>query len=117
MASVEYYGYSNCTSCKKAEKAIDASGLDASKRDLFKQKLDSTEIRELFSRAGLTPGAVLSTRSRPYADLGLADRTLSDDEIIDLMAEYPALLRRPIVLRDGKALVGFNQGSLEALLA
>lgn len=112
MADVEAYLYSNCTSCKKADALISELGVEAARRDLFKQRPDVQEITALFERAGVTAKEVLSTRSRPYVDLGLAGRELSDDEIIALMAEHPALLRRPIVVKDGKSVIGFNRGAI-----
>lgn len=115
MADVELYLYSNCTSCKKADALLGELGIAAERRDLFKQRLGADEIRALLSRTGLTVNEVLSTRSRPYADLGLADRNLSEDELVALMAEHPALLRRPIVVRDGSAVIGFNRGAIERL--
>jgi arsenate reductase-like glutaredoxin family protein len=45
----------------------------------------------------------------------LAGTSLSDDELIALMAEHPALLRRPLLVWSGGALVGFNQAEYEAL--
>jgi Spx/MgsR family transcriptional regulator len=116
MAGTEIYLYANCTSCKKADALLKEKGVDADRRDLFKQQLNADEIRALFARAGLSARVVLSTRSRPYTELGLADRDLSDDEIISLMAEHPALLRRPIVVKDGKAVIGFNRGAIETLV-
>lgn len=68
-------------------------------------------------RAGLRPSEVLSTRSRAYRDLGLAEKQLSEDELLDLMVQEPTLLRRPLIVGPSGALVGFNQKQLEALTA
>ena len=117
MATVEAYLYSNCTSCKKAEALLKEAGADLSPRDLFKEKLSPLEIREMLTRANLTLESVLSTRSRPYADLHIADKSLSDDELIELMAKYPALLKRPIVIMNGNAVVGFKRDAILELIA
>ena len=87
------------------------------RRDLFKEKLDAGEVRSLFARAGLSPARMLSTRSRPYAELRLSERILSEDEIVDLKAEYPALIRRPIILTNRRTVVGFNRAAIEALIS
>jgi Spx/MgsR family transcriptional regulator len=116
MADVEIYLYSNCSSCKNADALLKREGVEAKGRDLFKEKLSASEIKDLFSRIGLSPADVLSKRSRPYAELELAKRRLSGDEIVEPMAEYPALIRRPIVAKDGKAVIGFNKSAIEALV-
>ena len=112
---VEFYFYANCTSCRKADAFLRAERIPAIRRDIFKQKLSSTEIHALFDRAGISVTDALSTRSRPYLDLGLAGKQLSDDEIVNLMAEHPALLRRPLLVSKAGTLIGFNQGAYEAL--
>lgn len=114
---VEIYLYATCSSCRKAAALIEDCGASAIRRDLFKEPLSTDEIRALFAKTGLTPTGVLSTRSRPFADLRLADKELSDDEIVDLMGQYPALVKRPIVVKDGRTVVGFNRPALESLLS
>jgi arsenate reductase len=78
--------------------------------------LSREELVDVLARAGLTVHAVLSPRSRPYKDLGLRDREVSDDELLDLMVEYPALIRRPLVIADRGSVVGFNRAGLTELL-
>jgi arsenate reductase-like glutaredoxin family protein len=72
-------------------------------------------LRAILARAGLTPRDVLSTRSRPYRELGLAERVPSDDELIGLMVERPALIRRPLALGPSGVAVGFDRAALGRL--
>jgi arsenate reductase-like glutaredoxin family protein len=73
-------------------------------------------LADTLRRAGLTPSEVLSKRSRAYKSLGLAERQLGDDELLDLMVQEPTLLRRPLILSPGGVTVGFNQKELQALV-
>jgi arsenate reductase len=41
---------------------------------------------------------LLRKKGTPYAELGLADPTWSDDELIDFMLAHPILINRPIVV-------------------
>jgi Spx/MgsR family transcriptional regulator len=91
-------------------------GIDATKRDIFKDRLSAEELATLFSQIGMTPHQMIATRSRPYRDLGLADKNLTDAEIVELMAQYPALIRRPIVVTGRYSHVGFNRPALEELI-
>ena len=111
--SVEFYFYASCSSCKKADAILRGEQVDVNRRDIFKRKLSENEIQDLLRRTGLTPRDVLSTRSRPHHDLGLGDRDISDEALVGLMAEHPALLRRPLLVVDGKPLIGFNQSAYE----
>lgn len=101
----------------KAKQLLGGTGVQVTERLYFKQKATPDEVRTL---AALLPGGVrdiLSTRSRKYKELGLAEKSLTDDELIDLLAQEPGLWRRPIVIREGQAVVGFDAKSLEALLS
>src|SRR4051812_29971823 len=116
MADCEIYLYSSCTSCRKAEELLRERGVTAKRRDYFKERFTKSELIDLFERAGVTPGHVLSTRSTPYRDLHLAERELSDDELLDLMVAHPQLLKRPLIVKNGHSTLGFNRGAIYALI-
>ena len=59
---------------------------------------------------------MLSKRSRAYKSLRLAERELSDDELLELMVQEPTLLRRPLIISPTGVEVGFNQARLQALI-
>ncbi len=41
---------------------------------------------------------LLREKGTPYQELGLADETLSDDQLLDAMTAHPILINRPIVV-------------------
>jgi arsenate reductase len=53
---------------------------------------------ELIDRAGITPRELLREKGTPYAELGLGDRSLSDDALVDAMMAHPVLINRPLVV-------------------
>jgi Spx/MgsR family transcriptional regulator len=116
MPKVEFYGYSSCSSCRSAEVLLARLGIETIKRDLFREPLTAREILALFERTRLTPTMVLSRRSRPYVTLGLSERNLTDGGIILLMSDYPALIRRPIVVLTENVVIGYNPAAIEALV-
>lgn len=114
--AITAYLYNSCTSCRKTDQMLKDSGVAYDRREYFKDRLTASELRELLAANNLTVADVISTRSTPYKEHDLANRQLSDDEIIDLMVEDPRLLRRPIVIADGQVLIGHNAAKLEALI-
>ncbi len=117
MVEAELYLYAGCTSCRNAEALLNERGVKVNKREFFKDRMSAAEISRLFSRIGTTPRAMLATRSRPYQSLALAERSLADDEIAALMAEHPALIRRPIIIVGDRGQAGFNRVAIEQLLS
>lgn len=74
------------------------------------------EVQEL---SRLLPGGakeLLSTRSRRYKELGLAEKELSPEELIDLLVAEPGLWRRPVVVKGDRVVVGYDAANLEQLL-
>jgi arsenate reductase len=55
-------------------------------------------VAELVQRMGVPVRDILREKGTPYADLGLEDATLSDDRLLDAIAEHPILMNRPIVV-------------------
>jgi arsenate reductase len=53
---------------------------------------------QLMARAGLTPRELLRSKEAAYAELGLDDPQLSDDQLIDAMIANPILINRPLVV-------------------
>ena len=52
----------------------------------------------MIGEAGLTVRETLREKGTPYAELGLDDLTLSDDELLDAMMANPILINRPFVV-------------------
>ncbi|WP_041041637.1 arsenate reductase (glutaredoxin) [Paramagnetospirillum magnetotacticum] len=56
------------------------------------------ELVALIGRMGIAPRDLLRKKGTPYADLGLDDAALGDDQLIDAMMAHPILINRPIVV-------------------
>ena len=48
--------------------------------------------------AGLTVREAIRQKGTPYAELGLDDITLTDDQLLDAMLANPILINRPFVV-------------------
>jgi arsenate reductase len=48
---------------------------------------------------------ILRTKEPIYKELQLAQKNLSDDELIDLMVKHPDLIQRPILEQGAKAIL------------
>jgi arsenate reductase len=55
-------------------------------------------LRLLIERMGVSVRDVIREKGTPYAELGLGDPSLSDDQLIDAVMAHPILLNRPIVV-------------------
>lgn len=58
------------------------------------------KLAELVNQTELTARDLLRQKGTLYEELGLKDPRVTDDQILDAIAEHPALLNRPIVVTD-----------------
>ena len=105
MAELTVYEKRTCTTCKNLATLLGERGIDYDAVDFHLEPLDADELRELVRKAGVPARELFRTREPVFAELGLADREVSDDEAIALMAEHPQLLQRPVVVRGDRAVL------------
>jgi arsenate reductase len=55
-------------------------------------------LRQLAERAGITLRAILREKGTPYAELGLGDPSLTDEQLLDAIEAHPVLINRPLVV-------------------
>lgn len=55
-------------------------------------------LKDLIAKAGLTVRDAIREKGTPYAELGLDNPALSDDELLDAMLAHPILINRPFVV-------------------
>ena len=63
------------------------------------------ELKTLLGQLNLEPIQLIRTKEKIWIE-NFKGKTLSDDEIITAMVENPILIERPIVVKDGKAIIG-----------
>ncbi len=108
-----FYSYPSCSTCRDAERWLSQEGIDYERVHIYNDPPDRATLQRL---ASLLPGGVadlISTRGRAYRELGLADKSLSPQEWLDMIEQHPRLLRRPIITDGQKVLVGYKQAEYE----
>jgi arsenate reductase (glutaredoxin) len=55
-------------------------------------------LRQLIERMGVSIRDAIREKGTPYAELGLGDHSLSDDQLLGAMIAHPILINRPIVV-------------------
>ena len=62
------------------------------------------ELKQLLKQAGLRPQDAIRTREPAY-DKYIAGKNLTDDQLIQIVADHIELLQRPIVVKGSKAVL------------
>ena len=118
MTIVKVYGLDKCSTCQKARKWLDRNKIDYTFSDYRELRIDSPTLKawakavggweSLVNRSGMTWRNLPPARKSPA----------SDPEWLLLIKEYPALIRRPVVVMDdGSVTLGFTDKLFAKLFA
>ena len=108
---VKFICYPRCTTCQKAQKWLDNNKLEYEFRDI---KLDNPTLEELtewYKISGLPLRKFFNTSGLLYKSLDLKNKliTMSEDEMLKLLASDGMLVKRPLLIGDNFVLVGFKE--------
>ena len=98
MTDIIIYHNPDCGTSRNALAMIRNAGIEPHVIEYLKTPPSRALLVELIKRAGISPRALLREKGTPYAELGLGDAGLSDDDLIDAMMEHPILINRPLVV-------------------
>ena len=76
---------------------IRASGEEPVIIEYLKEPPSRDRLKALIAVMGITPRDLLRMKGTPYADLGLSEPSLNDDQLLAAMLVHPILINRPIV--------------------
>ncbi|MBL8974377.1 MAG: Spx/MgsR family RNA polymerase-binding regulatory protein [Myxococcales bacterium] len=108
--SATFYAYPGCDTCRKARRWLDEHGVDYREVNIASEPPNATTLRELQTRAGVPLRKLFNTSGQLYRDGGYAERlkTMNDDTALAELAAHGMLIKRPLLLADPVALVGFR---------
>jgi len=107
MESIIVYGIPNCTTCKKALQWLEQNNINYE----FINTKEFPPSKNIISQwvTSLGRKSMINTSGISYRALGEEKKTWTDEQWINALAEDAMLLKRPLFVRNGEAvLVGFR---------
>jgi arsenate reductase len=99
---VKVYWKPTCQTCRRVVKALEEKGVTIELYDLTKSPPSKELLKSLAARYGIHN--LLRKRSKYYDSKRFKDK--SEDELIEMMATNTDLIRRPILVVDGRPVLG-----------
>lgn len=87
-----------CGASRNTLGMIRNAGVEPHVIDYLKTPPTRAMLAWLIERMGIPVRGLLREKGTPYAELGLGDPALSDDQLLDAMLAHPILINRPIVV-------------------
>lgn len=106
MSELTLYHNPRCSKSRGALELLEARGLAPTVVRYLDTPPSAAELRELLAKLGMNARQLLRTGEEEYQTLGLADTSLSEDQLIEAMAAHPRLIERPILIVGDTAVVG-----------
>jgi arsenate reductase-like glutaredoxin family protein len=92
---------------------LQEQGVELELRDLNTQRLTAEELDTLIGDRDYR--LFLNSRNELYREMNMAENPPSRAEALRLMAREPNLIRRPVVIRGGQIVLGFDEEALKKL--
>lgn len=105
------YGLTTCDSCRRARKALESAGQIVAFRDVRTHPLTADERSRFIATFG---DPLINRASTTWRNLDDTTRRAAPDW---LLAQYPALMRRPVIEAHGRLWLGWSAAVQADILA
>ena len=95
---VTIYHNPECGTSRNALELIQHAGIEPTVIEYLKTPPSREQLVKMIADAGLTVRQAIREKGTPYAELGLSDPQLTNDELLDAMLKDPILINRPFVI-------------------
>ncbi len=110
------YHYPRCSTCKKALKWLEAHGVEAKLVDIVESPPSKKVLAQVLSESKLPVNKLFNTSGELYREGNYKERlaSMTEKQALDELAAHGKLIKRPLVVGDGVALVGFREADYES---
>ncbi|MCK4018736.1 arsenate reductase family protein [Streptococcus suis] len=106
-----FYEYPKCSTCRAAKAELKSLGLEFEVIDIKSTPPSAEELKAWMEATGLELKKYFNTSGNSYRELGLKDKfdSLSLEQALNLLANDGMLIKRPLLIQDGKILqIGYR---------
>lgn len=103
------------SACELVTQTCNATNEPVEVIDYQKTPLTVDQLKALHVMLGCPLREMIRTGETEYKELGLDAADIADDQLYQAIVSHPILLQRPIVVRNGRAVIGRPPENVEAL--
>lgn len=104
--SIIMYHNPSCSKSRKTLAILKQQNINPQIIEYLKTPPDVATLKQLLSCLNISARQLLRQGEKAYQEAELNNPDLSEDELITAMTERPILIERPIVINNGKAIIG-----------
>lgn len=106
------YAIPNCNTVKKARTWLEEQNIDYDFHNYKKQGIDQETLQQWVDELGWE--TVINRKGMTWRKLDESLReSMDSDKAIQIMLENQSIIKRPLIIKDGKKILGFNESDYE----
>lgn len=105
-----------CSKCRILGKELDAKEIAWESVLYLEGTLDRALVEQIFETYAGNWHDLIRTKEKSFKALGIKITALSQEEAIELVLENPVFIQRPIVFKDGKAMIARDDDAVREVL-
>ncbi|MBF0163574.1 MAG: arsenate reductase (glutaredoxin) [Magnetococcales bacterium] len=116
MEAITIWHNPRCSKSRQTLQLLEDNGVTPTIVHYLDTPPDAAELERVLTELGMTPRQLLRTGEPLYKELGLADPSLSNAQLIAAMVTHPKLIERPVVRIGTRAALGRPPENILAIL-
>lgn len=110
--------YPNCSTCRKAMTWLDEHTIPVLYRNIKENNPNIKELQDWIPKSSLPMQKWFNANGLCYRDMGLKAKipSMTEEEMLHLLASNGMLLKRPILITEDRVYVGFREKKWQDLL-
>ena len=113
-----FVNYPKCSTCKRAEKFLKENNVEFVNRNIVEENPTAEELSLWMDKSGLEPRKFFNTSGVLYREMNLKDKikTMSKEEMIEILSTNGMLVKRPLLVTEDIVLVGFKEENYKEII-
>jgi arsenate reductase len=104
---IKIYHNPRCSKSRQSFSLLQENGIEPTVVEYLKTPPNQAEIKQLLKLLQMPAADIVRTGEAEFKAMGKDLKTMSEEEVITMLAEHPKLMERPIIVADDKrAVVG-----------
>ncbi len=104
--TLEIWHNPRCSKSRQTLALVREKGLEPTVIEYLKTPPSADRLQEVLTMLALNPRELMRRKEAEYKAEGVDDESLSDEQLIAAMIEFPKLIERPVVINGDRAALG-----------
>lgn len=116
MTDITIYHNPRCSKSRQTLQLIEDTGVEPRIVKYLDDVPSEAELSTILKKLAVAPREMMRIKEADYKDNQLADESLTEQQLIAAMHQFPKVIERPIVVRGEQAVIGRPPENVLALL-